>query len=98
MELFEEFRQYLVEKGYKEKTPSGKPSTVEIYVNIIKKVILEEQMEGINLMDSIDEIVNRYDVGEKSETGHKNNNKIISALRAFRNYVCEIGYLPEIWN
>lgn len=94
MELFEEFRQYLIEKGYKEKTPSGKPSTVEIYVNVVRKVILKEQIARI--MDSIDEIVNRYDVGEKAETGHKNNNKIISALRAFRNYVCEMGYLPEI--
>ena len=41
------------------------------------------------LKEKISEIVLLYNFGVKSELGHKNNDKIISALKAFQKFLNE---------
>ena len=86
----EQFRQYLIESGYKEITPSGHPSTVYDYIKRIEKVCEWERKNGETLAMNIDTIVAIYDVGgAKEEWGKKSHSAVINALRRYQEFVRE---------
>lgn len=88
-EIIKEFEDYLIKMGYRVTTPSGKPSTVRQYSKGVERVINEEGIMLFQLKEKISEIVLLYNFGVKSELGHKNNDKIISALKAFQKFLNE---------
>ena len=87
--IVKEFEDYLIKMGYRVTTPSGKPSTVRQYLKGVERVINEEGITLFQLKEKISEIVLLYDYGAKSELRHKNNDKIISALKAFQKFFNE---------
>ena len=87
----EQFRQFLVNKGYKVVTPSGNPSTVYDYLKRIDKVCEWELIDNwTNLAKNITEIRLQYESsGEKSELGARSHNAVICALRQFEEFVIQ---------
>lgn len=83
-----EFEAFLIDKGYKQYTPSGKPSTVYDYVKRIDKVCEWENITWHNLAQIITIILPQYDSGGiKEELGHKSHNAVICALRCFAEFL-----------
>ena len=84
----EQFKKWLIRKGYKEYTPSGNPSTVYTYVKCIDKVCKIENLSWDALAKNIDYIVPLYDKnGEKANIGKQSHNSVISALKQFQEFV-----------
>jgi hypothetical protein len=82
------FEKYLIEKGYKTYTPSGKPSTVYDYVKRIDTVCKWENKNWIELAENISFILNEYEAGgEKQDLGAKSHNAIRCALRCFNDFI-----------
>lgn len=85
--MLENFKQYLIEKGYSEFTPSGHPSTVYDYKKRILKICERESISIETLLDRIDFFVERYGpLGKEDEFGRKSYNAYISALRKFKDF------------
>lgn len=83
----DQFKKYLIQKGYKEKTESGKPSTVEDYCKRIDFVCDVEHCSWDQLAQNIDEVVYRYDIGGSQEdTGNRSHRSVINALKRFQEY------------
>ncbi len=79
---------FLIDKGYKQKTPSGNPSTVYDYIKRIDKICEWECMTWEELADSIQNILYQYDIGgEKENLGKLSHNAVINALRRFYDFV-----------
>lgn len=57
--MVENFKNYLIQKGYSEYTPSGNPSTVYDYVKRINKICERERISIKQLADNIDVYVNK---------------------------------------
>lgn len=88
MDMKKQFEEYLINKGYKQTTPSGHPSTVYDYIKRIDKVCEWEDMTLKQLADSIQKIVHQYDIGgEKENLGKVSHNAVINALRRFYDFV-----------
>lgn len=84
----EQFKDYLLSKGYSEYTPSGNPSTVYDYIYRIEKICLEEGSSWEMLASDIDRFVKDYDVGGKNENiGQTSHRAVINALKAFKAFL-----------
>lgn len=85
-----EFKNYLIRKGYSEYTPSGNKSTVYDYIKRIDKVCEWEDFTWQDLKNNISMILNEYDIGgEKEELGKKSHSAVINALRRFDEFLNE---------
>lgn len=81
------FYEFLIDKGYKEYTLSGNPSTVYSYYNAIDAVCDNEKLSRSQLSARIDEILPKYDEGGIYEDiGKRSNRKVINALRRFAEF------------
>lgn len=90
--LQENFFVYLKERGYKEFTPSGKPSTIYDYVNRIDRVCKSEELTWTELSLQINKIVMDYDIGGcKEEIGKKSHSAVINALKRYREFIGQVG-------
>lgn len=82
------FKDFLIDKGYKEITPSGHPSTVYDYIKRIDKICEWENISWEQLAANIVTILPSYDIGgEKEKNGYISHNAVISALRRFSEFV-----------
>jgi site-specific recombinase XerD len=83
-----QFEEYLINKGYKQTTPSGRPSTVYDYIKRIDKICEWENMTWEQLAGSIQKLLSIYDIGGKKEDqGKLSHNAVISALKRFYDFV-----------
>lgn len=79
---------YLISQGYKEVTPTGRPSTVYDYAKRIDYVCAWEKIDWETLKRTIDQIVPQYDSGGiKEQYGNKSHRAVINALRRFQECV-----------
>jgi len=86
--MIENFKQFLIEKGYSVITPSGKPSTVYDYIKRIEKIIERENISIMSLAENINFYVEKYgSYGNEAEFGKKSHNAFISALKRFQEFV-----------
>lgn len=86
--LNESFYNYLLEKGYKEKTPNGSNSTAYQYVSAIEKICVSENIEEETLSDNISSYIQKYDVGgEKEEEGNTSHRIWINALKRYEEFL-----------
>ena len=82
-----QFEKYLIDKGYKQLTPSGNPSTVYDYIKRIDKICEIENINWQQLADNIQTVLEEYDIGGiKEELGKKSHNAVINALRRFSEF------------
>lgn len=82
------FGKYLVEKGYKEYTPSGLESTVGQYIDAVEKVLEEERLSVEEFNRRINEICCLYDIGGAKESiGERGHRTVINALKRYREFI-----------
>jgi hypothetical protein len=85
--MIESFKQYLVEKGYSEETPSGHPSTVYDYSRRVQAICKRERITINQLAENINHYVQRYDtLGPEAEFGKGSNSSFINALKQFEQF------------
>ena len=83
----EQFKAYLVSKGYSQYTPSGNPSTVYDYPKRIDKVCAWENTTWSELANNISDIIRQYDSGGvKEERGNMSHKAVINALKRFAEF------------
>ena len=88
MAILDDFRQWLIGKGYKEYTDDGKPSTVCVYVKSIKFICKNENILLDVLIKNIDTILAKYDIdGEQEEVGQISHATVINALKRFKEFL-----------
>lgn len=86
-----DYEAYLIKKGYKKETETGLPSTVYAYIKAVDFVLNEENLSWTALVDKINIIIRKYDIGgEKEHLGNKSNKTVINALKRFRDYVNQL--------
>jgi len=86
--MLEKFKRYLIEEGYSEFTPSGKPSTVYDYVKRLEKICAREKTDIMELAKNITFYVDKYSpTGNEGEFGRRSHNAYISALRKFEDFM-----------
>lgn len=86
--MFSRFKNYLIECGYKEYTPSGLPSTVYQYVNAIEKVRVWEGFSYAEIDENIDELCREYDYGgSRAKLGAIGHSTVINALKKYRVFL-----------
>ncbi len=82
------FKQFLISRGYKEITPSGRPSTVYDYGKRISRICKDEHLSWQGLAENIETILPQYDFGGcKEALGRKSHNAVINALRRFAEFI-----------
>ncbi len=87
MSLKEKYREYLIKKGYKQVTPSGRDSTVPDYLRRIDGICEWENITWEKLYENIEYYCSLYEYdGPKSDLGAKSHNAYISALRRFNEF------------
>lgn len=83
-----EFKAFLIEKGYKEYTKSGFPSTVYDYLGRIEKICMWEGMSWQELAGDVDRLIPMYDIGgEKERLGNISHRAVINALKRYKEFV-----------
>lgn len=83
--LREQFYQYLVKKGFSDRTPTGNPSTTYDYTKRIERVCKENSLSWERLLDNIDDIITQYDKGGiKEELGKQSKSAVINALKQYQ--------------
>ena len=88
IKMLNQFRNYLINKGYKEFSANGTPSTAIDYVWRIEKVIEKENMTEQQLIENITIILKQYDkAGEKWCIGRRSHESYINALKQFRKFL-----------
>ena len=86
--MLEGFKNYLIQEGYSEFTPSGKPSTVYDYMKRVEKICAKEKITTGKLVENINFYLDKYGPnGNESEFGKRSHNAFISALRKFESYL-----------
>lgn len=82
------FASWLVDQGYRQYTPGGKPSTVYDYVKRIDFVCAEEKCTWMELATIIEQIIPQYDAGGiKQALGNRSHRAVINALKRFSEFV-----------
>ncbi|MBZ9730544.1 hypothetical protein LB467_12690 [Salegentibacter sp. JZCK2] len=85
--MLENFKKYLIQKGYSEYTPSGNPSTVYDYIKRVNKICERENISIKQLSEQIDDYVIKYDTsGSEEKFGKKSHSAFINALRRFKEF------------
>lgn len=86
--MLNKFQTYLVQKGYKEFSANGNPSSAIDYRWRLEKICLREGMTEQQLADNITNILKQYDkTGEKWSVGRRSHESYINALKQFRKFV-----------
>ena len=86
--MLNQFRSYLLNKGYKEFSANGSPSTAIDYVWRINKICEREHITEEQLSTQINEYLKLYGMnGEKWSEGRRSHQSYINALRQFRKFV-----------
>lgn len=86
--MLEDFKDYLIEQGYSQFTPSGKPSTVYDYMKRVEKICDREGINTKKLSENISFYVDKYGpTGNEAEFGSRSHNAYISALKKFEDFV-----------
>lgn len=81
------FKTYLINQGYKQTTPSGRPSTVYDYIKRIDSVCIQENESWASLAQKIDSIVQEYDKGGcKEYLGQKSHRAVINSLKRYAEF------------
>lgn len=83
------FEEYLISCGYKERTPSGLPSTAPQYRFAVADIKYKERKSSLHAFCSdIDSIIVDYDYGGiKEALGQTGHRTWINALKRFREYL-----------
>ena len=82
--MLEKFKTYLIRRGYKEFTPTGKPSTAYDYTKRVNKICSREAITVEYLAENISFYIDKYGpTGNDSAFGKRSNNSFINALRRF---------------
>ncbi|QXP69314.1 hypothetical protein H0I29_11820 [Polaribacter sp. R2A056_3_33] len=85
--MLENFKTYLINKGYSEFTPSGNPSTAYDYSKRVNKICLREAISVEYLAENIEFYIEKYGpTGNDSDFGKRSNNAFINALRRFGEF------------
>jgi len=85
--MLEKFKNYLIDEGYSELTPSGNPSTVYDYVKRVDKICIRENINIEILAENIKLYVDKYGPnGNQAEFGKSSHNAYICALRKFEDF------------
>lgn len=78
------YYNFLAERGYKEETWDGRPSTIHSYIKAIEKVCQWEKMTWLSLAQSIRKTVKEYDIGGiKEENGNCSHRTVYNALKQY---------------
>ena len=86
--MLENFKNFLIEQGYSEFTPSGKPSTIYDYLKRVEKICNRESITVIALSENIGFYIDKYGPsGNEAEFGMRSHNAFICALRKFEEFV-----------
>jgi len=87
--ILDKFEKYLAERGYKQITSSGLPSTTYDYAKSrIPKICERERISVEQLASNIKHYVKKYGVGgSESNFGKKSHNAFINALKRFEEFV-----------
>ena len=86
--ILENYRDYLVEKGYSYLTPQGKPSTATDYSKRVKRIVERENISITHLSNNIDFYIEDYGpTGNNSEYGKLSRSTPINALRRFKEFL-----------
>jgi len=86
--MLENYKDFLVQRGYSEYTPSGKPSTAYDYMKRIQRICDRENISVNRLAENISSYLDKYGpTGNESEFGKKSHNAYINALRRFAEFV-----------
>ena len=81
------FKQFLIDRGYKEYTQVGCPSTVYDYIKRIDFVCKQENTDWYGLSQKIDNVLPQYEQGGNKESlGAKSHNAVKCALRCFYSF------------
>ena len=90
-DLKNKYKNWLINHGYKEFTPSGLPSTVRHYIKSIEKIMSREGLVNwTDVATNINLLIKDYDNGGKHEKfGTSNHRKNINALYRFRDLLLE---------
>lgn len=96
--MLNEFLKYMIDKGYKELTPSGNKSTAYDYVYRVEKICKDENIIISTLVNDIDKYIKEYDIGGIKEEGKKSNSSVINALKRFKEFLdaCHETTVEEI--
>ena len=85
--MLNQFQAYLVQKGYKEFSISGNPSTAIDYAWRVAKVCEKENYTAKQLADNINTILEQYGHrGDKWTIGRRSHESYINALKQFRKF------------
>ena len=86
-----EFIKYLINRGYKEYTPSGLGSTSYDYAGRIDYVVYTEHFRTwVDVFLYIEKLLVDYgEDGVKSDLGKKSNSAVINALRRFYEFLVD---------
>lgn len=89
--ISDDFKNWLVDQGYKEYTPSGNPSTAYDYVKRINFIIEQEHYSSWQkIVNNIDFLLHEYgECGKKAELGKKSHNAVICALKRFKEFLLD---------
>ena len=86
--MLNQFQKFLIQKGYKEFSANGSPSTVIDYAWQLEKICLREGMTEQQPADNITTVLKQYDKsGDKWCVGHRSHESYINALKQFRKFV-----------
>ena len=86
--ILENYRDYLVEEGYSDLTPKGKPSTATDYSKRVKRIVERENISITQLSNNIDFYIEDYGrTGNNSEYGKLSRSTPINALRRFKEFL-----------
>lgn len=97
--MLNEFLKYMIDKGYKELTPSGNKSTAYDYTKKVEKICKDENITISTLVNDINKYIKEYDIGGiKEEEGKKSNSAVINALKRFKEFfdACHETTVEEI--
>ena len=87
MFMLNQFQAYLVQKGYKEFSVSGSPSTAIDYAWRVAKVCEKENYTVKQLADNINTILEQYGYyGKKWTIGRRSHESYINALKQFAKF------------
>lgn len=85
--MLENFKNYLIQRGYKEYSEVGNHSTVYDYGQRIVRVCEKEGISINLLADHIGRYVEKYDnFGSEAEYGKKSSSSVINALKRFEEF------------
>ena len=86
--MLKQFENYLIQRGYKEFSANGNPSTVIDYSWRIAKIVEKEQITLEKLSADISKYLELYGkTGLKWVIGRRSHESYINALKQFRKFV-----------